>query len=215
MSPRVRVWVRRLDARTNLTTHSTYFRSDSCPAISYWSLDNGADICVVLSFFWPAFAPKGNDVRFVTTPGIERQESNQFPSISWEQVTMKTVQYHWQSAFALIQRGKEHVSCLRAVITVFQPLTTQKSRMGIHAPILCLRLLKLHTCGLDVSVTLLIVCRLRRAGASRGGFGGLCGFGRLGRLSGLRSLGGLVGRGAGDALRSASRAAARGASCSL
>ena len=87
--------------------------------------------------------------------------------------------------------------------------------MRIHAPILCLRLLTLHTCGLAVSATLLIVCRLRRAGASRGGFGGLCGFGRLGRLSGLRSLGGLVGRGAGGALRSASRGAARSASRSL
>ena len=128
---------------------------------------------------------------------------------------MKTVQNHWRSAFALIQRRKVHVSCLRAVITVSQSPTTHKSRMRIHAPILCLRLLTLHTCGLAVSATLLIVCRLRRAGASRGGFGGLCGFGRLGRLSGLRSLGGLVGRGAGGALRSASRATARGASCSL
>lgn len=62
------------------------------------------------------------------------------------------------------------------------------------------------------------MCRLRCAGASRGGFGGFGGFGGLGRLSGLRSLsslGCLVGRGAGGALRSASRGAARSASLRL
>ena len=63
--------------------------------------------------------------------------------------------------------------------------------------------------------TPLIVCRLWCAGASRGGFRRLGGFGRLCRLSSLRGLGGLVGRGAGCAMRSASRGAARRASRSL
>ena len=69
--------------------------------------------------------------------------------------------------------------------------------------------------------TPLIVCRLWCAGASRGGFRRLGGFGRLCRLSSLGSLGslgglgGLVGRGAGCAVRSASRGAARRARRSL
>ena len=59
------------------------------------------------------------------------------------------------------------------------------------------------------------MCRLWCAGASRGGFRSLGGFSRLRRLSSLGSLGGLVGRGADSAVRSASRGAARGASRSL
>ena len=84
--------------------------------------------------------------------------------------------------------------------------------MRTYAPSTLLRSSTFHTCDLAVLDTLLIVCRLWCAGASRGGFGSLGGFGRLRRLS---SLGGLVGRGAGCAVRSASRGAARGTSRSL
>ena len=90
--------------------------------------------------------------------------------------------------------------------------------MRIYALTLRRRLPTLQTCGLAASTSLLIVCRLRCVGASCGRLGGLGGFGRLGRLSGLRrlsSLGGLVERGAGGALRSTSRGAARNASLRL
>jgi hypothetical protein len=89
--------------------------------------------------------------------------------------------------------------------------------MRIHA-LTCRRLSTLRRSHSAVLATLLVVCRLRCAGASRGRLGGLGGFrsfGGLGRLGRLSSLGGLVGCSTGSAVRSASRGAARSASRSL
>ena len=60
-------------------------------------------------------------------------------------------------------------------------------------------------------ITLLVVCRLRCAGFSRGRLASSGGFGRLGGLGSLSGLSGLVGSGVGSAVRSASRGAVRGA----
>ena len=59
-------------------------------------------------------------------------------------------------------------------------------------------------------ITLLVVCRLRCAGFSRGRLASSGGFGRLGGLGSLSGLSGLVGSGVGSAVRSASRGAVRG-----